>query len=281
MGRATLSRTLWGARVVAFPLIGGLLIFHYHGAPAHYAPVNIGAFILGLLAIAFLRPPRAEPVALGAGAVLVAILALPLLTGPSLDGVTRWLPLGPLQLHSGMLVVPLLAALATKLGQRGWILLAAAMVPAALQPDAASVLALSLASFAMAFIQRDWRPAVTGLAGLALAVWAWTRGGLPPVPFVEGILPMLWENAEHRVQAAGLALLLLAPILYMLRLRGEELQAALPVAAAYAGFLAISCVGPYPVPLAGYGAASILGMMLALAIIAPAERDGRPEDRFS
>ncbi|MBX7541727.1 hypothetical protein [Qipengyuania sphaerica] len=257
--------------MVVFPLVGGLLVFWFHEAPRHYALVNLTAFALGLLAIAFARIPKKANTLTGIGIVLVCLLALPILTGPSLDGVTRWLPLGPLKLHSGMLVIPMLAAIAIRLGKRGWWILAAAMIASVAQPDAASVLALSLASFALVHLSKDWRPLAVGAAGLPLTYLASTRGDLPAVEFVEAIVPMLWVEMDLKAQAIGLAALLLAPILYLTKYNKARLDTALAVAASYCGFLAMSFIGDYPVPLAGYGAASILGLMLGIAMIAPAQ----------
>ena len=82
-------RTLWLARMVAFPVVGGLLVFWFHDAPAHYAAVNAGAFLAGLLVIHFGRLPQSDFGRRLLGGSLLVLLALPLLTGPSIDGVSR------------------------------------------------------------------------------------------------------------------------------------------------------------------------------------------------
>ena len=69
---------------------------------------------------------------------LLALLFVPLLTGPSLSGVARWLPLGPLIVHSGMFAVPALAVLAAQDRDYGAPILLTALLAAFLQPDAAT-----------------------------------------------------------------------------------------------------------------------------------------------
>ena len=53
---------------------------------------------------------------LAGGATLA--LFLPLLTGPEMGGVARWLPAGPVSLHSGALLLPLMGSVAASAGKR-------------------------------------------------------------------------------------------------------------------------------------------------------------------
>ena len=258
-------RTLWFARLVAFPILGGLLLFVFLDAPAQYAAVNAGAFGLGLIAIHFCRLPASMRAKRALSTILVLVLALPLVMGPQVEGIARWLTVGPIRLNTGLLVVPLLAVVAVRDYQWGWAFLVAGLVFATMQPDAGATLALSLALLVWAYVDWNWRALTATALGIAATLYAFAAGALPPVRLVEGLVPMLWAELERPLQAIGLTALLALPLIYFLTEKRLLRQDALMLAATYTGFLGMSFLGPYPVPLAGYGAASILGFMAAIA----------------
>ena len=101
--RFRLCSALW------VPGLGGAIFLILADAPLTFAATNLAALALALVAILsggiWCGPTARRAV----GVVLVALLALPRVTGPEVDGVARWLPLGPLALHSGMVAIPLLA----------------------------------------------------------------------------------------------------------------------------------------------------------------------------
>ena len=165
------ARHLAALLALAVPVLAGLAYLAWFGAPGAYLAVNAGALVLGLGWIAFGRLPAAAAPRRALAVALVILLALPLLTGPALNGVARWIPLGPLALHSGMLALPLLAVLAADERAYGVPLLLAALFIALLQPDAASAFALTFACVGLHHVGRDWQ-------------WAWRRSSrsLPPSP---------------------------------------------------------------------------------------------------
>lgn len=279
--RRSIRRTLELARTVAFPILGGLLIFWWHDAPAHYAWINIAAFLLGLLAIHFICPAgslkNARLLCVGA----IALLALPLLTGPQLDGVSRWLPMGPLTLNSGLLAIPLLALAALRDGKLGWAFLAAALLMASLQPDAAAVLAIAASSGVWAWAHRKWAGLGVSVAAIAIAGVLLQQPSPAPVPFVEYLVPMLWHEMGVPTQAIGLVVLLLAPLFYLLRSEAALTSDRRAIALVYGAFLGSSFLAPYPVPLAGYGASAIIGLMAALGCMRDTSAQIATEDQLA
>ena len=158
-----------------------------------------------------------------------------------MDGVARWLPLGPLALHSGMVAVPLLVVCAAADADVRWgaAMLAAAMICAAFQPDAATALALAFTAATLAVLSRS--PAMTMTA----------------------VLPQLW--AIQPIAAILLGATLAWSAFILLTLEAPSRLPALASTAALAGFVAMSFLGAYPTPLIGYGAAPFIGFGLAFA----------------
>ncbi|MCA0977341.1 hypothetical protein LCM19_03080 [Qipengyuania flava] len=279
--RRSIRRTLELARTVAFPILAGLLIFWWHDAPAHYAWINIAAFLIGLLAIHFGRPAGSLASARLLCGLAIALLALPLVTGPQLDGVSRWLPIGPLTLNSGLLAIPLLALAALRDGKLGWAFLAAALLMASLQPDAAAVLALAAAAGAWMLVHETrWGLAVTG-AAIGVGSFLLEQPSPSPVPFVEYLVPMLWHEMGVPTQAIGLVVLLLAPLFYLLRSEAALTSDRRAIALVYGAFLGSSFLAPYPVPLAGYGASAIIGLMAALGCMRDSSAQIATEDQLA
>lgn len=192
---------------------------------------------------------------------LVGLLAFTALFGLEVDGVRRWIALGPLRLHTGYLVLPLVLALTRRLSSRlATLLVAVAAAATAIQPDLATCTALLAAAAAIAAQRRDW-PSGTALA-IAVACTAWalkTPDTLLPVKFVEAV--QLDALRSHLVLGLILIAATLCPMLLAMQTNARPLAAFL-VAAGLCAF-----AGPYPSILIGYGAAPILGFGLALAAL--------------
>ncbi len=232
-------------------------------APATYIAVNLSSLAIALLAARWLPVRTGERHALGLGIALLGLLGLTLFVGHDLDGIRRWLALGPLNLHIGYLVLPSLVVLMARLHASFTLgLLVTAMAICTFQPDRAAVLALASAAAARAIQHRD-RFAIAALVAAATAlriVWS-IPDPLAPVPFVEGVLQDAWAASE----ATGTTLLLanLAPLV-LFKAIGRD---ALPFVAFEITANCAALLGNYPSILIGYGAAPILGLGLALAAL--------------
>ncbi|MBB3035287.1 hypothetical protein [Alteriqipengyuania lutimaris] len=249
---------------IALPVLAGLAYMALSGAPRSYPIVNGGSLILAG-AIVLAGPPRLERRArLIVGGVLLALFALPLLTGPSVNGIARWLPLGPVILHAGMLTVPALVLLAAGDDKLGPPALAAALLLALAQPDFASAFALTGGAVGMYQARRNWRIGLVIILGFLIAIAAALQGELPAVPFVERIVIDALRTSP--AMAALLALSLLGSVLLMLFATGLPRAVRYPVGMSMFGFLLASLISNYPTPLAGYGAAAIIGFALAHAL---------------
>ena len=173
---------------LGIPAVAGLGHLARAGAPADYAAINALALGLAIGLILWFRPRTHRAARRIVTAALLALLLLPLITGPYVSGIARWLPLGPLALHSGMLVVPLLVVLASR--ERGLEapIVLAAVFAALLQPDGATGLALTFAAVGSYVATKDWRMGAVAGATFFASLVMWMRGELPAQPFVERVL---------------------------------------------------------------------------------------------
>jgi hypothetical protein len=257
------SLPLATAAALALPVLAGIGWMGAGGAPVSWLGMNGAA--LGLaLALALLLPlPHDEARVTLLAAMLVAALFATAFAGTALGGVRRWASLGPVTLHVGYLVLPLLAALTPRLPSgRAVALLVLALLATLFQPDRATSIALAAALAALAYLRRDRATFVGLIVAIAGCSAALTNPDtLAPVRFVERVQQDAW--AVQPLAGLALALTSLAPLL-MLR---ESGLAALPLALFMVAAGAMAFAGPYPSILIGYGAAPILGFGLALAAL--------------
>lgn len=256
------------ALALLLPALGGLPYLAAFGAPMRLIAVNAGALGLALAFSMWGRLPARPGTRLGLAAAAAGALFLPLLVGPEVGGVTRWLPAGPVQLHSGALLLPLVVVVAAGAPRFGPALLALAAAALALQPDAGALAGLAAASAALALAQRSMTFALVALGVAALAVLTLDAGTLEPQVFTENVLPQVWQSAPLAAAALGVLIFVLAPWLLATstRIRDEGLA----LAGLLAGLALAALLGPFPWPLIGYGAAPILGLGLGLGALAGA-----------
>ncbi|WP_432768266.1 MAG: hypothetical protein HEQ22_12675 [Sphingopyxis sp.] len=257
------------AAALVAAVASGLLVFRIGGAPAAYLPLNAGSLLLAVIAMFAMPAGRlGSRGAIGIVALGLAAIGATLVSGIDLDGVRRWLPVGPVRLHAALLLLPAMLAALPRLSDR-WQLAAVTAVAAIilLQPDFAA--ALALAAGYIASHGRRWRePVIAAGHGVALlcAIASLFRADpLAPVRFVEHMVADSWvlHPGFGLLMVAALLFAILAPVLA----KRFDRASALGVAGAWGGFTAASLVGAYPTPLAGYGAAAIVGYGLAIAVL--------------
>ena len=245
------------------------------GALPGMATRNIAAFAIGLalgwaaLRLAFRNYGAAVLFTIG-----TTILALVLIVGIEMDGVRRWLSLGPVVVQPALILGPLLLAIVASREGRHWrvaILLPILLV--ALQPDAASMLALAagvaaLMAGASGLSQHGWtarRLAITA-AALWVAVIGLAVSGIqtpPPIAFVEGTvgLALLSGPFAGLLHFAAIALMI-AALLSRADPAGLALAAYFTIATLAALFWA------FPMPVAGAGPSHLIGFGIAAGWLA-------------
>jgi cell division protein FtsW (lipid II flippase) len=256
------------------PVVLGIIYMAAYGAPQIYTVSNASAGIAILVGILFV--PRARHLQLPAiSPIVVATVILAFFAatfaGPSVGGVHRWIGLGPIKLHAGMLLLPTLLGILAGLNARlacEVILVAAALF--ALQPDFASALALCVSTLAC-FILTQNRWAFIALLGtcVALAVTLLRTDELAPVSFVEAVVQDAF--ARHPLISIGMilsvAMAAAAPILSLSIRTAASAARLLGWSACLIGYFLASLIGDYPTPLLGYGVSPIFGFGCACILV--------------
>jgi hypothetical protein len=250
------------------------------GAPPRYLIVNLAALILGgALWLALARTADTPPAKAGlASLALAAALLLTALSGLALEGASRWVSVGPLNVQVSLIAVPLMLVLyARRPDAVGTAAIVAAAAALALQPDRAmaGVLAAGLVALVAA---QPARLALIAAAASALAFVSTllTPDTLPAVPFVDRILYTAFD--VHLL--AGVAVLtgaaaLVAPAVIGVASGADERPALFAFAACWSAVIAAAALGNSPTPLVGYGGSAVLGYLLSVALLPGGARASR------
>lgn len=254
---------------LAIPVLAGAAWMAASGAPQHYWLTNLTALVLASVWIVSGRGPHTALSRHMLLAALLLLMLLPLGMSEPLRSVTgaevrRWIPLGPVSLHAGMVAIPPLVMLAARNKPLAAPILLAALLLAFLQPDGASGFAVTFAAIGLHHVTRDWKVGAVAVVGFVAAIVMSLAGELPPQPFVERVL--IDAAGQHIVLALVLAAALGAAFLLIVFLTPFTRATRFALAGAFFGFVVMAMMSHYPFPLVGYGAAPIAGFGLALGL---------------
>jgi hypothetical protein len=247
------------------------------GVPSARPLANLGAAALGLALSVVLAPrlrgaleDRAQ-LALGCAA---ALAGLPWLVDFGAEA-HRWIPLGPVAVHTGALAAPLaLFGVAHEAGEGRRRVGLLPLLLLALQPDAATATALACAFLALAVLGLNTGQLLVA-ASLGAVAFAWTRPAPAlRVPEVEDAFGLAfrgspWLGALSVAMVLGLVASCVASGLTR---RGGGTRLALPAGVLLTVLFVLPQLAAYPVPLVGYGASQVLGVFFLLALAVPGDR---------
>lgn len=252
------------------PLAVGVIIMRGGGVPVGIWLSNVAAAAVGLsfAAWALLVPGVATRcrVALRWAVLLAVVLLGASLLAAGTEGVHRWLPIGPVQIHAGALLLP---PLLVALFEIPWVMsvVAAFAVQAVLllQPDAAQAVSFCAAWIGIAVARRETRAGEVIVLSILLGAACLLRSDpLEPVPYVEGIVGMAAAQASALAAVAVVSLAVL-PLAVALSLEGRH---GVVLAVYIVGLLIAAWLGNHPVPVLGYGVSPILGYYCAVTMAA-------------
>ncbi len=288
----TLKRQLVNPRAARLPyllapvpaLVVGVLTMRMSDVPAALWGQNLAAWAVGTLLCLGLWRTRSSPGRWRwfdfAAVLTLAALAATLLA-PGVEGVHRWVPLGPVRLHAAAVLLPLLLVAFQGLSQaRGWWIATGVAVGVAfvllLQPDAAQATAFVAGCLVLLLplAGRDPLRLACILLLPVLAGLAWLRRDpLAPVPHVEGIVGLAAGLGAGWAVAAVFSLLVL-PLPFFRAARGAERHVGLALGTYVTITLLAPFLGNFPVPVMGYGVSPIIGYLAGLGILMRAAPSG-------
>jgi len=266
---------------VAPACIMGVCIMVLHSAPWSMPLTNLAATFLGFITVGF---GSSVLVLLGsqrpaATAIMVFICMAATMASSGIDGVHRWLALGPIRLHPAAIGAPLLLFTVVNLWQRQktWFaisILATSFAIHVAQPDAGQATALAAATMALvAFSDKRYFARLVMVIGSLLgATWAWLRPDpLLPVSMVEDIVPRAFAMSVWLGVGATVALAMLpaAAIWHARRAQTNGLGCVYghALTAYFLANLVVVFIGEFPTPVLGYGASPIWGAILGLGLL--------------
>ncbi len=260
-------------------LVLGALVAQRSGVSAKAFAVNAAAAVVGSGVAAFVS--RLPATALARASVPAVLLTAATLLFPGLDGIHRWIALGPLRLHASAVLAPwvllgMSAALHGRFAQATALALGMSAVHAA-QPDAGQGTAFALAAGALLACAgtTHWLKRALACAGtLAVGFSAWLQPDpLAAVPHVERIVHLAAGLSPMLGLAAVLTLaLLLLPAALGMRRGSDERALSGSLLVYLAATLGVTALGNFPVPVMGAGAGPVLGWYAATGILMASSR---------
>lgn len=248
----------------------GVAYLRLSGAPAIYPIINAGAVLIGLLfytAKAVSLNHAKNAIAETWAIISAFILVLTAFYGVEIEGVKRWVAIGPLQLQSSIILVPFLTLIHARHPSRVTglaICLAASAL--AMQPDRATAGALAAAALGQVVFQRSSTNILCAIVSLiAFCVTLLRLDDLPAVDFVEGVYQAAIASGvlDATLVFIGTALLL-APTLKTRQAPNVLIRVYSTFGLVWGVLIIAAFLGNYPTPLLGYGSSSIVGYMLCM-----------------
>ena len=188
-----------------------------------------------------------------------------------IEGVHRWVTLGPISLYISSIFLPLLLIIiGSLLSKNQWwlsyIIVLTTSFLLVLQPDASAVTAFVISTFVLLLckINRNRIRFVMLLIPLTFVIISWVYiDGLSPVSYVEDILFMAKDLGIIWFIVSLLSLLILIiPFLFFPPIKRKITSTSLGIY--FFTIILITFVGHFPVILMGYGVSPIIGYFIAI-----------------
>ena len=259
--------------ITMFPaILIGVVAMYVNNIPTYIYAQNIVCFIfLGLLyffvqKIKF-KIPKSNPL-LG---IVISVLALILtFINAGVEGVHRWISVGPLQLYVSVIVMPIILINLWNLLQKDKIFFACVSIICVsilltLQPDASIMMA-----FCLSIIVLLWKKVnrfiyfimIGFLLGLTAITWIFLDG-LEPVLYVEGIFTLIANMGMVSLIFGILSIVLMILPFFMISTKKNK-GLSICFGFYFIAIFASNLFGNFPVPLLGYGISPIVGYFISI-----------------
>lgn len=261
--------------VIAFPsiIIGAITMFS-NKVPIIIWGQNIGCLlILGSISCVLISRKSKIKKRNSTSISILLILILLLLTffDFGLQGVHRWVSIGPVRFYVTSIVIPIVfielwSALQTK---NWWISVVITIVISillTLQPDASQLTAFIIPMIILIWSKTNnkfFRYSILGLLSM-LAITSWMfLDGLPPVSYVEEIVSLV-ANMGIIWLILGIISLVILPLPFIFFPPKNSKLLSICIGIYFIIILISTIFGNFPVPLMGYGVSPIIGYFISI-----------------
>jgi cell division protein FtsW (lipid II flippase) len=256
-------------------VVGGCVAMAQSGvAPASWLRTivawAVGAGLAALLArYGETRRVSSGVVVLTTGALIATLFAR------DVEGIHRWLDIGPLHINAAALFLPAMIIALAAIGIARPMAVVSASIAATvllLQPDASQLTSFAIAASILLLrsnVTTRWK-AFALVVAVVFAVAGWTRPDtLQPVAEVEQIFTMCFAVSPFLALVAGLALAAAAaaPLVFSSSTADRARDGAIALSAYLLSVSIAPFFGWFPVPLVGLGMSFPVGFWLGLGLL--------------
>lgn len=272
ISRGLANPRICGLASVSISSLIGLAVMAMTEAPRHYLASNSAALGAGVAMLSIIwwigRLKRVNSDALAV--ILSFFLLITSLFGITVDGVTRWISIAGVSMQTSLIVLPaLLILFARAQTPRTSVSIWLTALGLALQPDRAMSGALFLALGALAVMRVNSNTLTALFCGTA-AVWVASDqpDNLQAARYVTNVFSASFD--VHAVMGMTMLLavsLLFMPVASLIRSGKPQYPTAAVFGVTWSAIFVAAALGNYPTPVVGYGASSIFGYILCLAVL--------------
>lgn len=253
-------------------IIIGTIAMHMNNVPISIYIQNILCFlILGLSSYFLLKSKYRFYGTKSITVIITSIIAL-LFTfvNSGIEGVHRWISIGPIRMYVSVIVIPIIIISLRSLLRKGKLLITiisiiCVSIILVLQPDASMITAFSIPSIILLWNEikkTQWFLITLFLGGLTISTWIFLDG-LAPVAYVEGILKLVL-NMGILWFIIGISSLIIILIPFFIFPSKENKMLSICFGTYFAIILISNVFGNFPVPLMGYGVSTIIGYFISI-----------------
>lgn len=253
-------------------IIIGAIAMHLNDISTSIYIQNILCFIiLGLISYYSLKSKYKIFETKSVTAIIISTIAL-LFTfiNSGIEGVHRWVSVGPIRLYVSAIVLPIIIINLWSLLKKGKFKIAivsiiCVSIMLTLQPDASMLTAFSITSIILLWNKINkitYFLLIVFLGGLTTFTWIFLDG-LAPVEYVEGIFKLVSDMGVLWFVLGIISLvIILIPFLIFPPKKNKILSVCFGI---YFIIILISTVfGNFPIPLMGYGISPIIGYFISI-----------------
>ena len=190
-----------------------------------------------------------------------------------IDGVHRWVNIGPLAFNSAFISLPILLICFYKLSKNGnlnfcciFILITAVIL--FLQPDASmlSAFSISLIPFYYTNNKTFWKYSWTILLVLSCISWI-NLDELEPVPYVEDIIVLAKNHSLIYLLSCIFSFIVMLMPFFIKNSSMQCREISISLGLFFFVLIMSTLFGNFPVPLIGYGVSPIVGYLLSVSYV--------------